>query len=97
MRAKKVDANHGAIVNHLRSIGWSVWDTSAVGRGFPDAVATRLGNTCLLEFKVGKAEPNELQRKFIDGWDGPVFIVRSPEDAERQVNLWLATRIARKK
>lgn len=50
-----------------------------------------------MEIKHGKAEPNELQRDFINGWDGPVFVVRSPSDAERQLNAWLLTLVAWKK
>lgn len=93
MRARKTDANHSAVVNHLRSIGWSVWDTSAVGRGFPDLVVSRLGHTVLVEVKAGKATTNELQRGFIDKWAGAVFIVRSPDDAERQLTLWLLSQV----
>lgn len=95
MRAKKVDANHSAVVDHLRSIGWRVWDSSAVGRGFPDLVVshTRTGETCLVEVKAGRGELNEIQRGFRDKWPGPVFVVRSPDDATRQLTLWLLSKL----
>jgi len=89
VRAKKVDANHAEIVDHLRSIGWSVWNTSAVGRGFSDVVVARLRHTALVEIKSGKSEPNDLQRRFRDKWQGAYFVVRSPQDAEKQLSLWL--------
>ena len=43
----------------------------------------------LVEVKAGKGDLNELQRKFRDSWPGPLFVVRSPDDAERQLTLWL--------
>ena len=90
-RAAKTDENHAAIRDHLRDGGWSVWDSSAVGRGFGDFVVSRLGHTAVLEAKVGAKGLNELQRTFRDKWQGAYFVVRSPDDAERQLNLWLLT------
>ena len=91
MRAKKVDTNHAEIVSHLRAIGWRIHDSSAVGRGFPDLVCAhvRTRQMALVEVKHGKGDLNPLQRKFRDDWPGPIFVVRSPDDAERQLTLWL--------
>ncbi len=89
MRAKKVDRGHAEIAAHIRSIGWSVFDSSGIGRGYADLTVSRLGHTALVEVKHGKKEPNELQRKFRDGWKGAYFVVRSPEDAEQQLARWL--------
>lgn len=89
MRAKKVDETQAAIVSHLRGNSWSVLLTHTVGGGAPDAFASRLGHTAALEFKTGKGDLNELQRKFRDEWQGAYFVVRSPDDAERQLTLWL--------
>ena len=97
VRAKKVDANHAAISARLRSIGWFVSDSSGVGRGYPDLTVSRLGHTALVEVKHGKGELNELQRKFRDKWQGAYFVVRSPEDAEKQLTLWLLTQTGWKK
>jgi hypothetical protein len=43
----------------------------------------------LVEVKHGKGDLNPLQRKFRDDWPGAYFVVRSPDDAERQLTLWL--------
>lgn len=37
-RAAKTDANHAAMVDDLRALGWSVLDTAGAGDGFPDLV-----------------------------------------------------------
>ena len=88
-RARRTDANHSKIVDYLRSIGWSVFDSSAFGRGFSDLVVSRLQHTALVEVKHGYHDLNDLQRKFRDGWQGAYFVVRTPEDAEKQLALWL--------
>ena len=49
--AKKVDANHSLVVKTLREMGCSVFDTSSVGRGFPDLVVSRKRATTLVEVK----------------------------------------------
>lgn len=88
MRAKKVDGNHGRIREHLRAIGWSVFDTSAVGRGFPDLVVARRGGfTALVEVKQPGKKLNAGQQLFSRGWDGVVIKATSPEDAEQQLDL----------
>jgi hypothetical protein len=88
-RASKVDETQSSIVAHLRGRGWALLLTHVVGGGAPDAFASRLGHTAALEFKTGKGDLNTLQRKFRDGWAGAYFVVRSPEDAEKQLSLWL--------
>lgn len=93
VRAKKVDSNHAEIVSHLRATGWWVHDSSADGRGFPDLVIAheRTRQIALVEVKAGKGSLNDLQRKFRDKCPGAYFVVRSPDDAERQLTLWLLT------
>jgi hypothetical protein len=54
-----------------------------------DALVSRLGHTAIVEIKTEKGELNKVQRKFRDGWAGAYFVVRSPDDAERQLTLWL--------
>lgn len=88
MRGGRVDANHGEIREHLRKIGWSVFDTSAVGRGFPDLVVARRGFSALVEVKNGsKKKLNAGQQQFSMGWDGVCIKATSPADAELQLDL----------
>ena len=75
------DNNHNEIVERLIELGCSVRDTSAVGRGFPDAVVGMMGRDFLMEIKnpktsYGKAGLNGAQQKFADEWRGskPVVI-----------------------
>lgn len=86
-RAAKVDANHHEILKALRQVGAQVFDTSAVGNGFPDAVCLFRGEVFLVEIKQGKywkLTPAELV--FHEGWaEGPVHIVESIEDALRMI------------
>lgn len=94
MRAKKVDTTHGAIRDHLRAIGWRVYDTASVGSGFPDLVVSRLGFTALVECKSGseagaESELNEAQRRFRDGWQGSYVVAATPEQAERELSARL--------
>lgn len=88
-RAAKTDETQRAIVKHLRENSWRVLLCHGVGNGAPDAFASRLGHTAALEIKAGKGELNELQLRFRDSWAGAYFVVRSPEDAEKQLSLWL--------
>ena len=92
MRAKRVDSNHGQIRDYLRSTGWSVFDASALGRGFPDLVVARRGLTALVEVKDGaKCESarklTDAQAKFWKDWPGVKIVAKSPEDAELQLDL----------
>ena len=50
--ARRVDRNHREIADALRSIGWVVCDTSALG-AFVDLVAVRRGVVKLIEVKDG--------------------------------------------
>ena len=97
MRAKKVDTTHGSIRDHLRNAGWSVFDTSAVGQGFPDLMASRLGFTAAIECKSGPQfraahKLNEAQREFLRGWQGVYIVSTSGADAEKQLLLAMGFR-----
>jgi hypothetical protein len=81
MRAAKVDSTHREIVNALRAARVCVHGTAAVGRGFPDAVASLDGFTALVECKTGNGKLNAAQQRFHDEWQGAVIVARSGEEA----------------
>jgi len=80
MRAKKVDDNHKEIVKALRQIGASVFDTSSLGRGFPDIVVGWQGVNYLVEIKTTKGKPTEQQVNFFVNWRGQAVLVRAASD-----------------
>lgn len=52
--AKRTDANHAAIRDGLRALGWDVYDFSGMGSGFPDlGVSVSAGIPHFLEIKDG--------------------------------------------
>lgn len=85
--ARKKDANQGPIVTGLIQAGYSVFDASAVGAGFPDlvvgGVCRRTGErrTWIMEVKTIKGKLNPLQVEWHDTWRGPIHVIRSLDDA----------------
>lgn len=51
--ARKVDANHKAIADALRRVGFEVVDFSSMGRGVPDLWACKAGRAIWIEVKDG--------------------------------------------
>lgn len=85
-RAAKTDESHAAIRNHLRAIGWCVFDTSAVGRNFGDLVVSRGGFTAIVECKPKSDRSPEVQltegqREFRNWWQGAYVVACTPEQA----------------
>jgi len=60
-RAAKVDDNHQTIVGALEALGWLVWSTAPLGRGFPDVLAAKAGRLVLIEIKDGAKSPSRRQ------------------------------------
>ena len=82
--AKRVDSNHSLIVKTLRELGCSVFDTSSVGRGFPDLVVSK-GATALVEVKRDATAPyTKSQLEFLKNWQGTVCRIH---DVEGAINL----------
>lgn len=78
---KRVDAHHAYIRDALRKAGVLVFDTSAVGRGYPDLVCGYGGKIFMLEIKEAGGKLTPAQEKFHGLWAGyPVYVVRSVED-----------------
>jgi hypothetical protein len=90
-RAAKVDQNHGAVVEALRDLGYSVTSTAPVGNGFPDlAVGFKDDQgeprTVLLEIKAStKHKLNRLEQEWFSAWTGAAYVVTSPKDAVQLV------------
>lgn len=78
-RAARIDGTHAEVVETLRKCGWTVHDTSRLGGGFPDVVASRAGIVRLVEIKTAKGKLRPLQVQFAS--QHPVIVVRGAEDA----------------
>ena len=82
--AKRVDSNHSLVVKTLRELGCSVFDTSSVGRGFPDLVVSK-GATALVEVKRDATAPyTKSQLEFLKNWQGTVCRIH---DVQGAINL----------
>ena len=82
--AKRVDSNHSLVVKTLRELGCSVFDTSSVGRGFPDLVVSK-GATALVEVKRDATVPyTKSQLEFLKNWQGTVCRIH---DVQGAINL----------
>jgi len=88
--AKKVDLIQKDVVNKLRSMGATVIDLSAVGKGMTDLLVGFDGQTILLEVKSGadkKFTPQQI--KFFATWTGgPLHRVNSCEEAVSVLKLY---------
>jgi hypothetical protein len=53
-----VDSNQREIDEALRALGWLVWPTHQLGKGFPDRLIAKAGRLVLLEVKDGAKCPS---------------------------------------
>jgi Holliday junction resolvase len=83
MRAKRTDQNQKEIVKTFRGLGCSVFDTSSVGKGYPDLNVGMNGQTYLIEVKRDdKASFTPAQLEFQRTWLGaPVVRINNPQEA----------------
>lgn len=87
MRAKRIDANHAAIVAALRKIGAVVHSLASVGDGCPDLLVGYKGQTYLMEIKDGdKSKSSQALTKYQVNWHdswcgGPLSIASSVQSA----------------
>lgn len=87
MPIKRTDANQKEIVEKLRSLGFSVWSTHVIGKGFPDLVVGKYAMNFLIEVKDGAKPPSsqrltEDELVFHRSWKGHVCILASPLDCD---------------
>ena len=88
MRAAKVDANHAEIRDGLGALGVYVIDTHRLGDGFPDLVAWTLEvGWQLLEVKTARGRLTKAERELQEQCPGPIWIVRTLEDAAAKMGL----------
>ena len=85
VRARRKDANHKAVGDLLRELGWSVLDLAQHGASV-DYVVARLGWSALLEVKDGDKPPSARkltpkERELRDNWQGPYIVALDPLDA----------------
>ncbi len=89
MTAKRTDGNQGVIVFALREAGCQVRVLSSIGSGLPDLLVCFHDQmdwiTCLMECKMPGEKLTTMEQLFWDTWPGLKFIVRSAEDALRQI------------
>jgi hypothetical protein len=81
----KVDSNQPEIVKAFRNLGFSVFLTHTLGRGFPDIVAGKQGLNFLIEIKDGSLPPSKrkltpAEQEFKDNWRGQYDIIESIDD-----------------
>ena len=83
----KKDDNQAEIVEALKKHGCTVFDTSAVGNGFPDLAVGIHDKTILLEIKRPKAkgqkegEKTPAQERFFAEWRGEAHVVQTVDEA----------------
>ena len=83
--AAKVDANQPEIVRALEQVGARVLHLHTLGRGAPDILTVYREVLYLMEIKMDKGKLTADEAQFHEAWPGPIFIVRSVEDALRVI------------
>lgn len=93
-RARRTDANQKDIVAALRAAGRTVEVISDVGRGVPDLLVSFRGVNYLLEVKIPGAKLTPDEAMFHAGWDGPIAVVTTEQEAVNATAWHLVTRVA---
>ena len=83
----KRDRNQPEIVVAFTALGCSVFDTSAMGGGFPDLVLGVCGENVMVEIKTKKGTLTEDQQKLIGKWRGTIHVIDSVDGACRLVDM----------
>lgn len=88
--ARKVDANHTAIVRALKAVGASVQSLAMVGNGCPDLLVGFRGQNFALEVKDGEKSPSRRvltpdEEDWHSEWRGSVVTVHTVDEALRTI------------
>ncbi len=84
--AKRVDANHKAMVAHIRRLpGATVLDLSAVGHGCGDILVGWKGKNYMIEIKDGDKPPSRRkltkdQEYFHAQWSGQIAVIKNVDE-----------------
>ncbi len=80
-----MSTDHSAVIKALREAGCAVCDISCVGRGCPNLLVSRAGETWLLAFRgdmpLAKRRLSATELKWCDAWRGRVLVVHSIGEA----------------
>jgi len=88
--AKRVDNNHGSIIDGLRAVGATVQSLAALGKGAPDIVCGFRSQNFLFEIKNGSQPPSKrrltvAEEVWHQQWKGQVSVIESLDDALRTI------------
>jgi len=84
----KRDRNQGEIVRAFEAMGCTVFDSSAMGDGFPDLVVGVCGKSFLVEIKTPKGKFTPEQVAFLEAWGGQYDSVTCVNDAVELVKQY---------
>lgn len=80
LRAAKVDANQGEIVDALRAVGCSVQSLAKVGGGCPDLLVGVAGKNIVIEVKDGSGF-TPAQKGWHRDWKGAAHVANTVAEA----------------
>ena len=90
-RACRKDANHDAIADAFRRLGWQWYDTYQFAQyvpGFPDGMAVKPGAVLLVEVKGKRGRLTDDERTFHRVYLGPIMVARTEEDVVIATQMW---------
>jgi hypothetical protein len=81
MRAKRKDGNQKIIEEALTKAGYWWFDTSALGRGYPDLhVVSKSDISVMVEVKMPGEKLTPAEEKFWKDYEAPLAIITSAEE-----------------
>lgn len=84
-RARRVDANQGALIAALRAAGATVEPLHRQGDGCPDLLVGYRAQNFLIEVKLPSEKASTGQRIWMEGWKGQACVAHTAEEALRSI------------
>jgi hypothetical protein len=78
---KRIDGNHGEIVQALRDIGATVQSLASIGKGCPDILVGYHSKNFLFEIKSEKGFLTPSEKSWFVKWQGQWELITSSEEA----------------